>query len=119
MVAALLSGLSLLVLTGLFARGGGGTIAGPLATLVPPEVAEIVSTIHRSLSSLLALLAASHVAAIIAYLVYKGDDLITPMITGYKSLPAGTPAPRLSGLGRAASVLLIVSAALGAVAFAV
>jgi len=119
MVVALLLGLSSLVLTGMFARGGGGTIAGPLATLVPSEIAELLTPLHRGISSLTALLVAVHVAAIVAYLVFKGDDLITPMITGNKSLPAGTPAPRLMGPGRAVPVLLIVSAALGAVVFAV
>jgi len=116
MVAALLSGLSLLVLTGAVARGG--TVGGPWATLVPAEVAEIAAVLHENLSSLVVFLAAAHVAAILAYLVLKGDDLITPMITGEKSLPAGTPAPRLLGLGRAAPALLVASAVLGAFAFA-
>jgi hypothetical protein len=38
---------------------------------------------------------ALHILAILTYAVLKRQDLVRPMITGRKRLPAGLPAPRL------------------------
>lgn len=119
MVVALLAGLSLLVATGLFAPARGGIPAGPLAVFLPAEAAEVVGLLHRATTALATLLAAVHAVAIVAFLVYKGDDLITPMITGNKPLPAGTPEPRFEGAGRAVPALLAATVVAGVICLAV
>ena len=46
-----------------------------------------------------------HVLAVVAYAVLKGHDLVRPMVTGRKTLPAATPAPRLGSPVLAAALL--------------
>jgi hypothetical protein len=51
-----------------------------------------------------------HLLAIGAYAVLKGQDLVRPMITGKKRLPAATRAPRMASLLLAAAVLALAAA---------
>ena len=53
-----------------------------------------------------------HVLAVLAYALLKGQNLMRPMLTGRKALPAGMAAPRLGSP-------LLAAALLGAAALAV
>jgi hypothetical protein len=46
-----------------------------------------------------------HVLAIVAYAAIKGQNLLWPMISGWKALPASVPPPRMSGRARALILL--------------
>ncbi|MBF0614173.1 MAG: hypothetical protein G8237_06470 [Magnetococcales bacterium] len=109
-VVAMLMVLTIQGVTGLFASDD-ILVKGPLAFLVSDKSVALLSTIHRlSFWALLALIAL-HVSAVLFYLK-QGDNLILPMITGYKSpsnLPAGTTAITLRS-NRLALVLLAISA---------
>jgi cytochrome b len=84
---------------------------GPLTEFVPAPVANTISAAHAVLWDVLLALIALHVLAIAAYAAAKRQDLLLPMITGTKVLPATVPAPRMSGSALAAFLLAGCAAA--------
>jgi cytochrome b len=84
-VLALLSLLSLQVATGLF---GNDEIAftGPWAASVSEEASLWLTGWHHRFGNLLYLLLGLHVAAILFYRLVRRDNLIGPMVTGYKEV---------------------------------
>lgn len=84
---------------------------GPLYHLVPGKTASLLTTVHHYAINVLIALAAIHVAASLFYLVVKKENLIGPMVTGAKPLPAELPAPALASPIRALILLVAVAAA--------
>ncbi len=82
-IIATLLALLLQAGTGLFANDDIFT-EGPLAHLVSKAASDWLTRIHRLNSDLIVILVVIHVMAIIFYLLVKRDNLITPMITGFK-----------------------------------
>jgi len=78
---------------------------GPLSALVPASVDNAISALHAILWDAILAAVALHLLAILVYAVAKGHNLLLPMITGRKSLPANVPQPRIVGLLRAAFLL--------------
>jgi cytochrome b len=105
MVVTLLLALLIQAGSGLFTSDD-IMVDGPLVDHVSSAVVKALSTIHRLLFNLLFALAAIHVGVVAAYLVIRRENLIRPMITGRKVIPAGmlVEAPRRSGLLTAAAV---------------
>jgi cytochrome b len=68
---------------GLFANDDIAT-TGPLYKWVSKAASDRLTTIHRLNQNLIIALVAVHVAAVLFHLIYKHDNLITPMITGKK-----------------------------------
>lgn len=85
--------------------------SGPLRFLVSKETSDWLTGWHYRIFDALVVLVALHVAAVVAYKLLKGQNLLRPMVTGVKELPAGTPAPRLAHPAFGAA-LLAASAAL-------
>jgi cytochrome b len=81
--------------TGLFANDDGNT-TGPLAQLVSKPLSDQLSKLHGINFNILAAAAALHVLAVLLYAVIKGQNLVRPMLTGKKRLPAATHAPRMA-----------------------
>jgi cytochrome b len=108
-VVALLGLLLLQAGSGLFANDAIFTY-GPLARRVPPDVSDLATSLHIRLWIALAALVGLHVLAVLLYALLRRTDLVGPMITGRKRLPAGTPEPAMAP-GWLALVLLAVSAA--------
>ena len=91
-VFALLGLLALQVATGLVADDEIANI-GPLNRFVSSATASQATGWHKEYgSSILIILVALHVAAILYYLIKKRDNLIRPMLVGDKALPSNTPA---------------------------
>ncbi|MNV96596.1 hypothetical protein D3C71_1916220 [compost metagenome] len=67
------------------------------------------STLHRILADGILILIGVHVLAVLAYLLVKRDNLIRPMVTGRKAIPAGAPVE--SPKRRPATLALAVLAA--------
>jgi cytochrome b len=113
MVVLLLALLLAETLTGLYVAND---IAdeGPLTEIVSAPIANTISATHAILWDVLLALIVLHVLAIAAYAAAKGQNLLLPMITGTKVLPASVPAPRMSSHVRAA-LLLTGSAAAAAI----
>ncbi|WP_319486849.1 cytochrome b/b6 domain-containing protein [uncultured Cohaesibacter sp.] len=57
---------------------------GPLAQYVGSDTASLAIDLHEALAPLLLLLVVLHVATIAFYKIWKREDLIKPMITGWK-----------------------------------
>lgn len=62
------------------------TFEGPLAYLVDGRLSNLATGAHELLFSLLALMVAVHVGAVLFHWRIKGENLIRPMITGWKNL---------------------------------
>jgi cytochrome b len=105
MVLLLLALLLAETLTGLYVAND---IAdeGPLTELVPAWVANAIAASHAILWDALMAAIVLHVLAIAGIAAIKGQNLLRPMITGTKVLPASTPAPRVGSAARAGLLLL-------------
>ena len=91
-VLALLALLLLQVASGLVSDDEVAT-TGPLNRFVTSSVASLATGWHAEVGKLiLIVLVLLHVGAIVYYRRKKQINLVTPMITGDKALPAGTPA---------------------------
>jgi cytochrome b len=78
---------------------------GPLTELVPAGLANLIAKLHTILWNLLLAMIALHVLAILTYAVVKRHNLLQPMLTGHKPLPAEIPAPYIAHSGRAVLLL--------------
>jgi cytochrome b len=112
MVLALIGLLLAQVGTGLFANDG-LSFTGPLALSISAAMSDLLTKVHGYL--FYAILAAvwMHVVAVFFYLSVKRENLIGPMLTGFKrrdKVPAGAGLQFRSGL--AAGLMLVVVACL-------
>lgn len=89
---------------------------GPLTEFVPARVANVVTALHWIFWDALLVAVALHVIAIVTYATAKGQNLLTPMITGSKSLPSDVTPPRMASTMRAAFLLGFSAAAVAALA---
>ena len=84
-VIALLSLISVQVLTGLFSNDD-IAFNGPLFNLVSKELSDQLTGLHKLSISVLMALIVLHLGAIAFYTVLKKDNLVKPMITGWKDV---------------------------------
>jgi len=96
--------------TGLFANDD-TSFEGPLAGRVSKATSDFFTHIHHLNLNLLYLLVAVHLAAVLFYLVKKGENLIHPMVTGYKHWTGAAE----EGAG-GSTVIAVILAAIAAVA---
>jgi cytochrome b len=108
MVLLLLVLLLAETLTGLYVANDIADV-GPLTEVVPARVADAIDAAHAIVWDLLLAAIVLHVLAIVAYAAAKGQNLLHPMVSGRKVLPANVAAPRLASAARA--VLLFALAA--------
>lgn len=83
---------------------------GPLAHHVARDVSNRISALHGTIFNLMLVLISIHVLAIISYAIVKRHDLVRPMITGKKRLPATMQQPGFAS-PLLALLLLLMSAA--------
>jgi cytochrome b len=91
-VVALLLALTLQVATGLFAVDADGLESGPLSHLVSFSLGRDLAEVHEVAFNLLLTLVALHVAAILFYRIYHGENLVSAMFTGRKRVQAADAA---------------------------
>lgn len=115
MVVAMLLALAVQVGTGLCANDE-VRVEGPLAEWVGPEWSDWLSHVHAVTFTVIEVAILAHVAAVLAYALVKRHNLVAPMITGRKRLPASVRPPRMRGPALAAAVLGVAG---GIVAFVV
>jgi cytochrome b len=88
LVVALLAVLAMLVVTGLFAVGGDGdAVAGPLAGIVPREIAHGIAQAHGALFRVVIFLVTVHVCGVLVHGLLTGERAIRAMWSGRKMLP--------------------------------
>jgi cytochrome b len=115
MVLAMLLAIAVQVGTGLFSNDDGAT-EGPLAKYVEKATSDKLSGVHGLNFNILLGFIALHILAIIAYAVVKRHDLVRPMFTGKKKLPAATRAPRMASPVLALAILIVAAVAVWALA---
>ena len=98
MVLLLLALLLVETLTGVYVAND---IAdeGPLTEIVPAWAANAIASSHAILWDALLAAIVLHVLAIAGFAAIKGQNLLRPMITGTKVLPANIAAPRTGSSG--------------------
>ena len=104
MVLLLLLLLAVQIATGLCANDD-IDVEGPLAKYVGKDTSDWLSHIHRLNFRLIEVVVLLHVLAIAAYAFVKRHDLVRPMITGVKYLPAPMRAPNMASWRRALALL--------------
>jgi cytochrome b len=82
-VLALLGVMFIQAFTGLFSTDD-ILVNGPLRWLVSRETADFLDSIHRRAYDILLILVGLHLVAIAFYRLFRQDNLVMPMITGYK-----------------------------------
>ncbi|KAA5612498.1 hydrogenase [Rhodovastum atsumiense] len=113
-VLVMLALLGIQVVSGLFNTeeyGADYAAAGPLVKYVGEGVTKVAGFIHGATFNLLLLVIILHVAAVLAYKVLKKHDLVRPMITGIKRLPAATRQPRMASPILAAAIFVVAGIA--------
>lgn len=107
-VFALIALLSAQVGSGLFADDEIAS-AGPMVKFVSGATSSLLTSWHKSFGQwLVIVLVLLHVAAIVAYRLRGGRDLVTPMVTGDKWLSAGVPASADTLATRGLALLLVL-----------
>lgn len=105
--------LSVQVLCGLFANDD-IAFTGPLADLVSREISNKLTGVHSLLSNVLIALVVLHIAAIAFYARVKKQNLVKPMITGWKDDADGEPARGGGFVALIVALLIAVAAVYGA-----
>lgn len=83
-VFALIAALIVQTTSGLFSDPDDFINAGPLADTVSSATRRTASQVHEATASVILILVGLHLCAIAYYRLRKGEDLVTPMITGWK-----------------------------------
>ncbi|HEY8611055.1 MAG TPA: cytochrome b/b6 domain-containing protein [Roseomonas sp.] len=117
MVLALLAVLLVQATSGLFTDDG-ILSRGPLARTVSPALADAARSIHLFTFNLILVAIALHILAVLAYAVLKRQDLVRPMVTGFKRLPPGFAGrgPRLASSWLALILLALAAGVVTAIA---
>ncbi len=83
-VIAMLIILATQATTGLFIESDDFFESAPLFGYVSSEVSNRMTWIHRTLSDWILVVVGLHVSAVLFYYIWKKENLIKPMITGWK-----------------------------------
>ncbi len=110
-VLAMLGLLLAQVILGLFSVDVDGIESGPLSNWVAFETGRECSRWHHFGFDVLKAFIALHIGAVVFYLIFRGDNLIRPMITGSKGWSQGRPLPQVEFASRWHALLGIALAA--------
>lgn len=116
MVLLLLALLLAEPLTGLFVNNDVAD-EGPFTEITPAAVSNAITALHAYLWDALLAAAALHILAIALYALAKGHNLVAPMISGRKPLPADVVAPHMASTVRAAVLLAFSALVVAALAY--
>jgi cytochrome b len=110
MVLVMLAAIAVQAGTGLFANDDFAN-EGPFAARVGKQTSDWLTGIHAKTSfNVLLALVVLHVVAVFAYAIVKRHDLVRPMVTGRKRLPATMTQPRYASPLLALAVLAVAAA---------
>ena len=109
-VLGLLGLLAFQVASGLFANDD-ITFVGPLFDLVSKDLSNQLTGLHKLASNVIYLLIGLHLAAIAFYAFVKKDNLVKPMVTGWKDTDKSAQATSATGGGWLALVVSLCLAA--------
>ena len=78
---------------------------GRFTELMPAPIANAITALHSVLWWTLLGAVTVHIAAVVVYATVKGQNLLRPMMTGYKRLPASVAQPQMASMALAAALL--------------
>ena len=107
MVVLLLAALLAQALMGLFTNDD-ILWGGPFSERVTKDTSDAISAYHRRFWWVIVALSVLHIGAVLAYLALLKDNLIVPMVTGYKLLPEGVANPQDAVYSTAKATVLLV-----------
>lgn len=111
MVMALLTVLTVQVVSGLFAADENTfTNSGYLNHLVGEHLGSAARSFHVGFFNVILLLAVVHITTVYLYKFVKKHDLIKPMFTGYKLISGSIAAVQFAGMGRLVAALAVAVA---------
>lgn len=110
MVIVLLAAILVQASLGLFANDD-VLFDGPLAYLVTKDTSDFITGLHQDMFYALLVLVGLHVAAVIWHKLFKCENLLPAMFTGYKELPSGVQAENARGGSVLLAVVLLVISA--------
>jgi cytochrome b len=110
-VVVLLGLLIAQVTLGLFTVDVDGLESGPLSNLVSFETGRACAKVHELVFNLLLAMIALHVAAILFYRIVKRDNLVGPMIVGWKTATTSMESAKLASWWRAVVGAMLAVAA--------
>ena len=87
---------------------------GPLYGLVPHETALTLTGRHHLFFDAILVLVAIHVTAVLAYALLLKTDLVRPMVTGWKTMPADSAPERIARTPTWIAAVLFAGCGLGA-----
>ena len=90
---ALVFTISAQAVIGLFIESEDFFESGPLAHLLSQDMIYRLTGWHHTLADVILVLVVLHVSAILFYLLWKRENLIKPMITGWKWVRNKDPDP--------------------------
>ncbi len=90
-VLAMVVAISAQAVTGLFIESDDFFEYGPLAGYVAEYTVNRMTWWHHFIADIILVLVILHVAAILFYLLWKRENLIKPMITGWKPVKTDSP----------------------------
>jgi cytochrome b len=96
MVLVLLLAVVLQVFLGMFSNDD-VMFEGPLAYLVSKDTSDLITGLHEDLFHILLVLVGLHVSAVVWHKLFRGENLIFAMFSGYKELPPGIQAENVRG----------------------
>jgi cytochrome b len=107
-VIALLLLLILQIGLGLFAVDVDGIESGPLSHLVSFDTGRACAELHEDVFDVLLGFIALHIAAVLFYLLYRKENLITPMINGKRHVddPSDIAPVRISAIRLAIGIVI-------------
>ncbi|MEX0960157.1 MAG: cytochrome b/b6 domain-containing protein [Burkholderiales bacterium] len=109
-VMLMLASLLTQAISGLFADDD-ILMRGPLAKHVSGDTVSLMTRIHDTNAIVLFVLIGIHIAAVLFYLVFKRENLIGPMFTGYKRVASPPVDAPQAGIWRAVILLAASGAA--------
>ncbi|WP_198363200.1 cytochrome b/b6 domain-containing protein [Thauera sinica] len=117
MILAMLATLLIQSLSGLFSSD---SIAfdGPLAHWIGHTAANLAARVHTNLAYAIDILIAVHVLAVVLHWALRGENLIMPMLSGNKHVPADVGQPAFSNPALALTILVLIALLIAAVALA-
>jgi cytochrome b len=80
---------------------------GPFSERVAKDTSDAISAVHRRFWWVIAVLSLLHIGAVLAYLALLKDNLIVPMVTGYKHLPEGVASAKDAAASTAKALVLL------------
>jgi len=117
-VMAMLGLLLALTGLGLFCADEDDIAPGPLARFVSYDAGQFAAHWHARAFYAVLVLIGLHLAAIAFYAVARRENLVGPMITGFRRFAGAVAPPRLASLRRALLIALAAGAVVGLIALA-